>query len=170
MQHAFTLNRAGNAPEVILSGSQGPTGYLVHRGKGICAVLPHFGHNTIEAISLILKQVLPELCPHLVYDAEFNWLSETEYLMPSLVALRKERELAESEFRKRDSELEEAFRREWANAQIQWNKLLTTGSDDLKLVVKKAFELFGFGEQASATRHRSTRSRFRNIRASEPKL
>ena len=144
MQHAFVLDRAATGEERILANQNGVTGYIVRRGKGVCALLPHFGNNTIDAISLILKEILPELCPHLVYDSEFNWLSEEQYLMPSLVALRKQRELAESEYRNRDSQLEQEFQHEWQNTQSQWNELLTKSGDELKLAVKKAFEFFGY--------------------------
>jgi hypothetical protein len=113
-------------------------------GKGRCVLLPHFGNYTAEAIGLILKEVLPQLSPHLAYDEALQWLQEPDYLMPSLDRLRTQREDARSEYELLDKTLHQKYEDEWRSVQAGWNELLTSGGDTLKLAVKRALELFGW--------------------------
>jgi hypothetical protein len=147
-------NRIWNAPilgpasgkfDVLLGNEQGSAvALLAEFGKGRCALLPHFAGWTTDAVSLILNEVLPNLCPHLTYDDAFKWLQQSDYLMPSLNELRIEREVAKSAHELLDKTLHQKYEDEWSSVQTGWNELLTSGGDTLKLSVKRAFELFGW--------------------------
>jgi hypothetical protein len=117
---------------------------LRESARGRCALVPYFGNSTVPAIEIILREILPNLSPHLAYDEAQRWLRESDYLMPSLKELRAKRIAAKSEYELLDRSLSENYDREWRSVQIGWNELLTSGGDTLKLAVKRALELFGW--------------------------
>jgi hypothetical protein len=115
---------------------------LVSKGK--CVYLPSFDANVWDVTSLILREVLPVLCPNLLYDDKFEWLTGTDYLMPSLAEIEGERLAAERQYEIHRRTLKERYEAEWIAIQSRWNRLLTSSGDELKLTVKEALEFFGF--------------------------
>lgn len=131
--------------EVIpfLRNAQGTTGLMASVGKGRCVYLPYFGRMQ-TVVGTILRDVVPSLSPHLVEDEEFKWLNEKDYLMPSLVEVRAQQELAASLYQEKTRLLGEQYAAEFEKTQAPWNELLSKSGDALKEAVKRALEAFGW--------------------------
>ncbi len=114
--------------------------------KGKCVYLPSFGANVWEVTALILREVVPVLCPNLLYDDKFEWLTGTDYLMPSLAEIEKERLAAERQYEIHRRTLKERYEAEWIAIQSRWNRLLTSSGDEAQANRQgslRVFWLFG---------------------------
>lgn len=137
-------NEGGFVVSRFLSNSDGySAGLLIKRKQSRCVYLPHFGPHIVHVAEMILEEIIPTLAPHLIYDEEFKWLQEADYLMPSVAAIRKEQERARAEYEALAEQLSDSFARKWADVQARWNRLLTCSGDDLKRAVHGALEAFG---------------------------
>jgi len=128
----------------LKSPSGHPTGYFKPLGSGRCTFLPSFGNSAPDAVEEILTSVLPNLCPHLVYDHKFKWLEETTFLMPALAELRAKREKAKQDYETTDAELLANYEALRTEVQEDWNQLLTSSGKELERAIQKALEFFGF--------------------------
>jgi hypothetical protein len=111
---------------------------------GTLVLLPHFGATTPAVVLMILKEILAELAPNLVYDETFAWIMRPEYLMPSLKAIRDESQTTDDEYEARKAEINNRYEGEWKKTQEPWNRLLTAWGDELKEAVAVAMAAFGF--------------------------
>jgi len=93
---------------------------------------------------VILEEVLPRLCPHLIYVDKLVWLEQDDYLFPTLLELRGRQQRARTEYEVHDSQLKAEYDSQHAEVQLPWNQLLISSGDELKRAVKNALESFGF--------------------------
>ncbi|SRR6266849_155612 len=139
------IDRHGGPSELFLVNSKGwSTGFFIAIGRGLCAFLPSFGDSAPQAIRVILEEVLPRLCPHLIYVDKLVWLEQDDYLFPTLLELRGRQQRARTEYEVHDSQLKAEYDSQHAEVQLPWNQLLISSGDELKRAVKNALESFGF--------------------------
>jgi hypothetical protein len=144
-QSLMSSSDAGSEWQDILKNTLNtPIALLRSKFRGRCAYLPHFGAGTKKAIELILREVVPELSPHLVYDEQLKWLEETQFLMPSAAKLRQDRERLKSDYERQEKELRRRYNEELEKVRTGWNELLISSGDTVKLAIKRAFKLFGW--------------------------
>jgi hypothetical protein len=149
IEAASTITRSAGGPgitAVLRYGGVDSVGVTAkfEDGGGTLVLLPHFGNTTPAVVTMILKEILPELAPNLVYDETFAWIMRSEYLMPSLAAIRNESQKIDEDYAIRKSEIKSRYEEEWKKIQEPWNRLLTTSGDDLKEAVAAAMAGFEF--------------------------
>jgi hypothetical protein len=94
----------------------------------------------------LLKNVLPELCPHLFPESEGKrWVQRPDYELTSVAELRRKIEFVQSEAAHETVELEKRIEAEREELGYMHDLLTQTGRP-LVLAVKRAFEAVGFQE------------------------
>ena len=120
---------------MIDNGKDTPPGFLL--------VFPQLPNKT-AFITDLLKNVLPNLSPHLFPDHEgARWVHRPEYELPKVLEIKGEIEQIQQVTNARVAELERAIEQE-QESESYWYDLLTGTGDTLVAAVKRTLELLGF--------------------------
>jgi hypothetical protein len=111
--------------------------------KGWIFIFPQLSDKS-SFIKEFLRDVLPELAPHLFPYAEGGkWIYRDDYQLPSILEMRQQVEQIEAEARERVKAVEEKIRLEQEETSYL-RALLTETGDPLVKAVKKTLEILGF--------------------------
>ena len=110
---------------------------------GLVLVFPQLQNKTAFILDL-LKNVLPDLSPHLFPDHEgARWVHRPEYELPKVLEKIGEIEQVQQAANARVAELERAIEQK-QGSESYWYDLLTGTGDTLVAAVKRTLELLGF--------------------------
>ncbi len=138
------LDKRGVEVVAVHTNGNLPVAVMSRVGNGIQLFLPYF-HELEPIVQVLLHDVLPDIKADLFEKRPEDWLNDARYLLPSIQAVKQERE---GEVKRHADVLQEIDVRLKSALELEQkplNNLLTTSGDELKSAVVSCLKLVDFG-------------------------